>query len=531
MKYYERLGLVREPFSSSPDPTFLFYSRQHIACLQELEIAVRLRRGLNLVIGDIGTGKTTLCRRFVRNLSKNGTMDVRLLLDPGFPSAKAFLRVLCAQLCGELPDNRLSPWSLKEMIKKTLLRMGLRADHTVVLIIDEGQKLSRECLEILRELLNYETNEAKLLQIVIFAQPELEPLVADMPNFLDRVNFYHRLRPLNFREMRSMVEYRLARATAEGSFPPKLFSPPALRAIHRATGGYPRKVVRLCHKTLLRMLIADGAQVTWGVVRRCLREEVRGRSGRLGWAAAGVSALILAGGLAAVRYVPEVRALVPGLDAAVASVAVPDDVLVLPENGPRALRLGPELTVGDAEDMEPFIPSSEMPALLGALRLGRGESLSEAVRLVYGVYDAEHLRRVRAANDGLRDPDNVSRATELRFPLVVPRTAALSPNLYWVRLDSCAGLEAAHARLRQYAFFGLELRLLPQFSRVGGLRFQVVLNRPEGSEEAALAQLEKLPLALQKTADVYRPLEGAVLLGQTNAASRAVLARAEETVR
>jgi type II secretory pathway predicted ATPase ExeA len=148
MKYFERLGLVREPFSSSPDPGFLFYSRQHITCLQELEIAVRLRRGLNMVIGDIGTGKTTLCRRFVRNLSRNKSISVHLLLDPGFSSARAFLRVLCTQLCGELPDSRLSLWSLKEMIKKALLRMGMREDKTIVLIIDEGQKMSRECLEL-----------------------------------------------------------------------------------------------------------------------------------------------------------------------------------------------------------------------------------------------------------------------------------------------------------------------------------------------------------------------------------------------
>jgi Type II secretory pathway, component ExeA (predicted ATPase) len=532
MKYFERLGLVREPFSSSPDPGFLFYSRQHITCLQELEIAVRLRRGLNMVIGDIGTGKTTLCRRFVRNLSRNKSISVHLLLDPGFSSARAFLRVLCTQLCGELPDSRLSLWSLKEMIKKALLRMGMREDKTIVLIIDEGQKMSRECLEILRELLNYETNDAKLLQIVIFGQRELEPVVAGMPNFLDRVNFYHKLSPLSFREMRSMIEYRVSKAMGEGSFPPSLFSGPALWTIHRATGGYPRKVVRLCHKSLLQMLIADKSVVTRGSVRRVLREEAQlRRPSRWGWVAAGTAAVVLAGGLTAVRYVPEFRALIPGLDSALASMSDSVDVLVLPENGPQGLRLAPGLRVGDDGAMEPFIPSSEMPEYFGGMHLAKGESLSEAVRLVYGVYDKENLKRVLAANPDLRDPDNVPGATELRFPLVVPRGDALPGGLIWVRLGSSSSLEEAHAKLRQFAFFGLDLRLLPQFSRVGGLRFQIVLEKPETSEQEALARLEKLPLALQKTADAYRPLEGVVLLGQTNAAARKALARAQEAVR
>ncbi|MGE4291153.1 MAG: ExeA family protein [Desulfovibrio sp.] len=531
MKYYERLGLVREPFSSSPDPRFLFYSRQHIACLQELEIAVRLRRGLNMVIGDIGTGKTTLCRRFVRNLSRNKSISVNLMLDPGFPSARAFLRVLCTQLCGELPDSRLSPWSLKEMIKKALLRIGLTEDKTVVLIIDEGQKMSRECLEILRELLNYETNEAKLLQIVIFGQRELEPVVAEMPNFLDRVNFYYKLTPLNFREMRAMIDYRILQAMGDGSFPPKLFTTPALWRIHSATGGYPRKAVRLCHKCLLQMIIADKRVVTRGMVRNCLREEVQLRRPRWGWMATGVAAMILVGGLAAVRSLPEVRALIPGLDSALASVEESPELIMVPENGPRQLRLSPDLHVGGDDGLEPFIPASEMPKALGGLRLAKGESLSEAVRQVYGVYDKKHLQLVLAANPGLRDPDNVPGATVLRFPLVVPRGESLPSALYWVRLDSTPSLEEAHGKLRQYAFFGLELRLLPQFSRVGGLRFQVVLDKPELSEAAALARLEKLPLALQKTSDAYFQQKGVMQLGQINTAAREVLAQADGAVR
>lgn len=541
MKYYERLGLDREPFSSSPDPEFLFYSEQHIACLQELEIAVRLRRGLNLVIGDIGTGKTTLCRRFVRNLSRNRGMSVSLLLDPGFASARAFLRVLCAQFCGELPDSRLSVWSLKEMIKKALLQQGMRENKIMVLIIDEGQKMPSECLELLRELLNYETNDAKLLQIVIFGQRELEPVVEAMPNLLDRVNFYHRLTPLGLREMRGMIRYRVEQATGQGSFPPDLFTAPALWTIHRATSGYPRKVVRLCHKCLLQMIIAHKPRVTRAVVRACLREEWQlGRRCR-GWLVGGLAALVLVGGLASVRWIPQVRALVPSLESALAGVPGVPERLSPPgqesEPCPAPTLQGvheqgmfnvvrcptpPVDSVGLARACE------NLPELFGTLYLARGESLSEAMRAVYGVYNRELLDKVMAANPHVSDPDHVSGAAMLRFPAIVPGEEVLSSSLRWVRLDSLSSLEKAHSRLRQYTFFDLKLRLLPEYtagSGRAGLRFQVVLEKPETNVQAARACLEKLPLALQKDADVYStPLQTAPL-GQVNALVRDTLAQ------
>lgn len=534
MKYHERLGLEREPFSSSPDPEFLYYSKQHIACLQELEIAVRLKRGLNLVIGDIGTGKTTLCRRFVRNMSQNRNMAVNLLLDPGFASPRAFLRVLCAQFCGELPDSRLSVWSLKEMIKKALLRQGMREERTVVLIIDEGQKMPPECLEILRELLNYETNDAKLLQIIIFAQRELEPVVESMPNLLDRVNFYHRLKPLGFQEMREMVRYRVAQAAARDSFAPELFTWGAFLAIHRATGGYPRKVVRLCHKCLLQMLIAGKTRVTRGIVRGCLREERQLRPRRLAWFAGVAVSLLLVGSLAAIRWVPEVRSFVPALESALASVPGMGDSFASssPEGG--AWDEAPGQDVPDQTEaqgggaLEPFVPSAELPEVFGALHLARGESLSEAVRSVYGTFDRGLLDEVLRLNPHVSEPDRVPAAAMLRFPLVSPRDGMLPRQLYWVRLDSAASLEKAHARLRQYTFFDLRLRLLPEYTQVGGLRFQVVLERPSLEEDRARQLFETLPLALQKDADIYRPARETVSLGQVDSVVLETLAQSRD---
>ncbi|MHC1752977.1 ExeA family protein [Humidesulfovibrio sp.] len=272
MSHYAGAGLEREPFSNSPDPSFLLGTRQHATCLQELEISLRLRRGLNLVTGDIGTGKTTLCRSLLRAFAEDEGTDVHLLLDPHFDTSEEFLRVILASVTGQSPEPGMGLWALKETLKQQLFRLGLVEKRLVVLIIDEGQKISTENLEILRELLNYETNTSKLLQIVIFGQRELEPLVDAMPNLADRINVRRRLSPLSYAETKRMIAHRLAVAAGGGS-PAARFSPLATLAIHLASGGSPRKTVRLCHMALLEMLVRGKNCVGLAEVRRCARPD------------------------------------------------------------------------------------------------------------------------------------------------------------------------------------------------------------------------------------------------------------------
>ena len=175
--YLELLNLTREPFSNSPDPDAYYRTPTHEDCLNRLEIAIRLRRGLNVVLGEVGTGKSTLCRCLLRSLNEQSGIDVFLLLDAGFEDADEFVRHLCELFAGQRPPEGVARRECISVIQNRVFDKALEQNRNLVLFIDEGQKLSPAALEVLRELLNFETNTEKLLQIVIFGQPELAQLI------------------------------------------------------------------------------------------------------------------------------------------------------------------------------------------------------------------------------------------------------------------------------------------------------------------------------------------------------------------
>ncbi len=292
MSYFEILNLDREPFSNSPEPEFFFEAPQHVNCLQQLEISIRLRRGLNVVIGDVGTGKTTLSRMLIRKLHMDDTVEFHLLMDPDFGGPIQFLAGIARMMGAVESAYGLTEWQLKEAIKQYLFRRGIDEDKVVVLIIDEGQKLPGFCIELLREFLNYETNRFKLLQIVIFAQSEFNTILERRENFADRMNVCLRLKPLDFTQMRRMIEHRIAQASQAGQEPVE-FTLPALAAIYLATGGVPRKVVMLCHQVILAMIVRNRSRAGWFLVQSCLRSRVSRRRRRrtMGWGVAAVLAM------------------------------------------------------------------------------------------------------------------------------------------------------------------------------------------------------------------------------------------------
>jgi len=269
MDYYKVLGLKTEPFSTSPDPAFFYRSTAHDSALKRLEIAIRLKRGLSLILGDIGTGKTTLSRALLREFSKDRDFIFHMILDPTYNSEFQFLETL-ARMFKITPDARTTH-DYKEEIERYLFKKGVNEKKTIVLLIDEGQKLSANFLEVLRMLLNYETNEYKLLQLVIMSQTELLPKIKRIKNFYDRITLKYMINPLDEEETKGMIDFRLR----EAGFPPDriLFTPESIKHIFDYSQGYPRKIALLCHNALEEIIMRQKQVVDENVILELIKRE------------------------------------------------------------------------------------------------------------------------------------------------------------------------------------------------------------------------------------------------------------------
>lgn len=253
MAYYSVLNLNKEPFSTSPDPQFLYPSISHKQALQRLEINVRLKRGMSLVLGDVGTGKTTLARALVYALGQDQGIISHMIFDPAYDSEFQFVAYL-AKIFGIKPPFR-SALDYKEAIERFLFKKCVEDEDIVVLIIDEAQKLSASSLEMLRTLLNFETNEYKLLQLVIIGQTELLPRLKRIRNFSDRISLKYMLNPFDIDETRSMIHFRLKQAGYDSE--KALFTDGATDLIYQYTQGYPRRIANLCHMALEELVMQE----------------------------------------------------------------------------------------------------------------------------------------------------------------------------------------------------------------------------------------------------------------------------------
>jgi general secretion pathway protein A len=258
MDYYELLGLTREPFSMAPDPEFFYQSKSHGECLNRLEISLRLNRGLNVVIGGIGTGKTTLSRLLLGRFVEFGRdYKFYLILDPTWKDTYEFLHYL--QKMFGIRKKATMQTDMMDQIEHYLIDMAINTRKRIVLVIDEGQKMGPEQIEIIRTLLNFETNDTKLIQVIIFAQPEFRVLLDQHENFRDRIAFGYTLRPLDKEDTIQFINHRLKVAgLPDGEY---LFTPRAQEVIFEKTKGYPRKIVTTCHQLIIDMLLRDKKQV------------------------------------------------------------------------------------------------------------------------------------------------------------------------------------------------------------------------------------------------------------------------------
>jgi len=272
MSYFKALGLECEPFSTSPDPSFFFLSEEHKAALRRLQIAVSLRRGLCVILGDVGTGKTTLSRKLSRELRDDKNVLFHMILNPYFKTEKQFLNRLASLFHIDL-KGKTTGLDIIESIEKYLFKRGVEEQKTIVLLIDEAQILPNFVLEILRILLNYETNEYKILQLVLMGQLELLPRISQMSNFWDRIALRYVLNPLGEQEVSAMIDFRLSQAGYEGEG--SLFTDEAVKRIWEHTGGYPRRLTLMCHNALEGLVMYEKDRVDGDVVARLIESDVQ----------------------------------------------------------------------------------------------------------------------------------------------------------------------------------------------------------------------------------------------------------------
>lgn len=285
--YEDYYGFAEKPFSLTPDPKFLYKSESHASAFDLLQYAIRRREGFVVITGDIGTGKTTLCRALLEEIDRK-TFSA-LVLNP-FLSEEDLLKIILQDFGvvsrEDVKRGRLANVSKQELIETIydFLLSLLPLKASAVVIIDEAQNLPMSVLEQIRILSNLETDKDKLLQIVLVGQLNLQPMLRapQMRQLDQRVSIRYQLRPLNRDEVAAYVSHRLSVAGGPATV---TFQPKALDMVHRRSAGIPRLVNLLCDRSLLAAYSGRTNRVSADMVYRAAEslELAQERPSRFSW--------------------------------------------------------------------------------------------------------------------------------------------------------------------------------------------------------------------------------------------------------
>lgn len=243
--YQSHFGLQEAPFALTPNTRYFLRAPSHSDVLELLLVALRQREGFIKVTGEVGTGKTLLCRLLLNELDKEAC--TAYVPNPNLPPDTLYEAV--AEELGVDVAVCANVHQILKALNERLIALAMD-QKPVVLVIDEAQAMPEETIEALRLLTNLETESTRLLQIVLFGQPELDTTLSkdSLRQLRQRITFQTRLQPLNRDSVSQYLRHRLSQAGYNGS---DLFAPAALRVIWRASGGIPRLVNVLAHKAML----------------------------------------------------------------------------------------------------------------------------------------------------------------------------------------------------------------------------------------------------------------------------------------
>jgi len=263
--YLGYYGLNEPPFDITPNPRFLFYSAKHREAFNHLLFGIRERKGFVQLTGEVGAGKTTLCRAMLEQL--NGEFSTALILNPVM-SPDELMKAIAIEFGLNVKGmDRLETISNIN----TFLLDQVAQQKCAVLIIDEAQDLTDELLEQVRLLSNLETDDRKLLQIVLMGQPELRDRLNNpkLKQLRQRITVRYHLSALNRLEVSHYIQHRIEVSGGNGA---PFFTRPALWRVHRYSGGIPRLVNALCDKTLLAGFVKQTDCISWNMVGMAIRE-------------------------------------------------------------------------------------------------------------------------------------------------------------------------------------------------------------------------------------------------------------------
>ncbi|HYN22555.1 MAG TPA: AAA family ATPase [Thermoanaerobaculia bacterium] len=262
--YNEFYGFQEAPFNITPDPRFLFFSDRHREAYNHILFGIRERKGFIQVTGEVGAGKTTVCRALLEDLGPQ--YRTALILNPCL-TGDQLLRTILIELGLEGGGDRVE---CLQRLNHFLLDQ-LTGGHDVVLLIDEAQDLSSDLLEQIRLLSNLETDQRKLLQIVLVGQPELRDKLNEpgLKQLRQRITVRYHLAPLSRRETEQYIQHRLEIAGANGR---PSFNRWAIGGIYRYSQGVPRLINAVCDKTLLCGYVTGDDELSRRHVRRAVRE-------------------------------------------------------------------------------------------------------------------------------------------------------------------------------------------------------------------------------------------------------------------
>ncbi len=267
---YEKFyGFADRPFNLTPDSKFFFASAKHEEALNCLLLAISERNGFVVITGEIGSGKTTVCRTLLNRLDP--TTKVALILNTHL-GKKELLTTILEDLGIEYKSR--SKTHLLSALDKYLIKQAAD-DINVVLIIDEAQNLTPSVIEEVRMLSNLETEQEKLIQIVLIGQPELRKKLAHrkLVQFRQRVVMHYHLEPLSYTESGEYIKHRLIKA---GNANADIFTHPAVKEIYKYSQGVPRLINLACHNALISGLVYESKKITSDIAAGAINELIQG---------------------------------------------------------------------------------------------------------------------------------------------------------------------------------------------------------------------------------------------------------------